>query len=510
MAQLGSGNSSSYPVTIDTRQTFVNAPTSAPDSNTRIDSELVNDTLAAIINLETTLGANVQGDFGSVAARLQQFAPGGGSTPALFPFISRTSVIIPGTTHRLGSATLLVQVYDNQIPANAIVPEEVKIDRYTYDVTVTFATPTSGTVTLAVLTPQYTLAFTAATAVTILGTEHQMDTAALLVKLFDAGDPVWNLMIPADVTIDPVTFDVTVTFALPTSGSLILSGAGPRSVVTFTNQTALLITGTTHGLASKALLFQVYDNGNPVRLIEPMGLTVDPGTFDVTVTFAVPQSGALLLVRVSDISGKDFDLRDTGVTDSTATRVYSSAGLLNLQMGSGDATVFRNRLGQVLMTLAHAGNLGIGTHAPAHQLHLSTDDAAKLATSVWTITSDPRLKEVLGPFVDGLAALLQFEPVRFKYNGKGGIPRDNKEHVGILADAVQQIAPYMVSTRRGQIDVGGEMTAILEYNGHAMTFILINAIKELAAANTDLTARVVALETARATQHGGAPDAPPT
>lgn len=70
MAQLGSGNGTSYPGAIDTAQTFQNGTPLAPDSNTRIDAELVNDITAAILAIQTILGANPHGAFASLVARL--------------------------------------------------------------------------------------------------------------------------------------------------------------------------------------------------------------------------------------------------------------------------------------------------------------------------------------------------------------------------------------------------------------------------------------------------------
>lgn len=63
-------------------------------------------------------------------------------------FTGATSVSVPGTTHKLGTASLIVQVYDNQSPAWLVEPDDVLINPATYDVLVKFATPQSGTVIL--------------------------------------------------------------------------------------------------------------------------------------------------------------------------------------------------------------------------------------------------------------------------------------------------------------------------------------------------------------------------
>ena len=189
MAQLGSGNGSGYPSAIDSRQTFRNSAAPAPDSDTRLDAEVVNDSLAAHIAVQTTLGANPQGTFGSVAARLNQFLPGGGIAPNSVPFTNATTLTIPGTIHRLGTSTILFQIYDAAIPAAALAPDAftVLVNPATYDVTITFQAAQSGSVVLSAAPPLYTTTFTTATTLNIPGTTHLLGTTALFFVLFSFG-----------------------------------------------------------------------------------------------------------------------------------------------------------------------------------------------------------------------------------------------------------------------------------------------------------------------------------
>jgi hypothetical protein len=64
------------------------------------------------------------------------------------PFTSATTVTVPGSTHQLGTAKLFVEVYDTEAPAVLVEPNEVQINPTTYDVTVSFAAPQSGTLVL--------------------------------------------------------------------------------------------------------------------------------------------------------------------------------------------------------------------------------------------------------------------------------------------------------------------------------------------------------------------------
>lgn len=482
MSQLGSGNASSYPDAIDTRQVFLNGPMMAPDSASRLDSEVLNDLLHAVIQVETTLGARPQGDFASVAARLQQVFPGGGGSSLGFGFAATTSVTIPGTVHNLGTANPLLEIYDNQSPRRSIEPNTVVSDSSTYDLVVTFITPQSGIICLANPVPQYSTTFTAVTSVSIPGTSHSLGTALLFASVYLLAGGEEILTGSAAVTIHPGTYDVVVTFSTPQSGRITLSAAGPRYSTTFTSQTSVTVLGATHGLGIAALLYQLYDAATPRRMIEPNSLTVDQSTYDVVVTFNVPQSGTLLLVAAGAISGQDFQLRDQGITNVNATRVYSANGALQLQMGSGNILNVQNATGGVVESIDNLGNLAI------------TGNASKPGGGSWLSVSDERLKTAIRPFTDGLASLLALEPVWFKYNGKGGIRADGQDHVSLLAQAAQQVAPYLVGTEFRVLDHGDPATELLTLDTSPLVYLLLNAVKTLYQTHLAQEARLARLE----------------
>jgi len=63
----------------------------------------------------------------------------------------------------------------------------------------------------------------------------------------------------------------------------------------------------------------------------------------------------------------------------------------------------------------------------------------------WDIPSDARYKKEVHSFDEGLNLLKQINPVRFKYSKELGIPgSDKKEGIGVLAQDMQKIAPYTV------------------------------------------------------------------
>jgi len=482
MSLLGSGSGSGYPNEIDTRQTFVNSPLASPDSSSRIDAEFVNDSLHTLVQLETTLGARPQGNFASVAARLQQFVPGGGESPLTFGFAATTTVTIPGTLHNLGTASPLIDIYDNLSPRNSIEPNTISINTASYDIVVTFTTPQSGVICLANPVPQYSTTFTNTTSVSILGTSHGLDTSLLFASVYVVSGAQQIHSSSASVTIHTGTYDVLITFDTPQSGAVTLSAAGPRYSTAFTEQTSVTVFGATHGLGTGALLYQVYDNGAPRAFIEPNTLSIDQNTFDVVMTFQTPQSGTLLLVGATAISGQEFEIRDHGVTDVSAVRVYSELGTLHLQMGVGNQAVVESTTGSIVQTTDNTGNLVIA------------GEAYKSVGGPWLAPSDARLKTNVHPFTDGLDLLLHLEPVWFTFNGQGGIAPDGKEHVSLLAKAVQTLAPYLVGSRPGVLEPGGPATDLLTLDTGPLLYVLINTLKTLYATQQTQEARLARLE----------------
>ena len=59
-------------------------------------------------------------------------------------FTSQTSVSIPGSAHGLNTANVVVECYDNSVPAHRVETGSVTVDPATFDVGVTFTTPQSG------------------------------------------------------------------------------------------------------------------------------------------------------------------------------------------------------------------------------------------------------------------------------------------------------------------------------------------------------------------------------
>lgn len=116
------------------------------------------------------------------------------------------------------------------------------------------------------------------------------------------------------------------------------------------------------------------------------------------------------------------------------------------------------------------GDVGIGTTGPTAKL--SVNGSANNATGVWGVFSDERVKTIIGEFTDGLNVIKNMRPVKFNYNEKAPYKTSN-EQVGIVAQELEKIAPYMVNKKAYD-----SFTDLREVNNQAYVFLLINAVKE--------------------------------
>lgn len=140
------------------------------------------------------------------------------------------------------------------------------------------------------------------------------------------------------------------------------------------------------------------------------------------------------------------------------------------------------------LTIRSNGRVGIGTTAPDQLLSVN-GNASKTGGTTWAVFSDKRLKQDIRPFSDGLKQVLQIKPVFFKYNGKGGLKPSDKDEIGVIAQEIQQIAPYTVTETGRKVDGSGKGLLQLD-RANAITYMLVNAVKEQQAELRDLKKRL--------------------
>lgn len=203
-------------------------------------------------------------------------------------------------------------------------------------------------------------------------------------------------------------------------------------------------------------------------------------------------------VATGDISaaiGQGLDTRSYNCfvigryNDSIATSTRNTWVTTDPLFIIGNGTAFNARANAV--TVLKNGRVGIGTTAPGFTLEVN-GTAAKTGGGSWSVASDARLKKDIQPFPDGLKQLLQFHPVTFRYNGLNGFSSE-KEYVGVIAQEVQKIAPYMVSEVKATGGTHG-LDAYLNVDPSAFTFLLVNAVQQQQSLIEDLQKKIDDLE----------------
>ena len=270
----------------------------------------------------------------------------------------------------------------------------------------------------------------------------------------------------------------TPTITTSATAPLVIGGTGTTSTLALRSTSGVGTTGAD-------IIFQTGNNGatEPMRILNGgnVGIANSSPAYTLDVTGTKRCTGRSL-ASYGVFSGT------LSAYDASAGAVYvgfASGGYIrSVSNNSGTASSLGFQIdnaGTNRIFIDTAGNVGVGLTTISYQFQVGTDSAAKPSTNTWTIASDARLKTVKGEYTKGLTEICQIRPVRYEYNGKGGFDADGKEQISILAQELMQVFPECVGTFRGKLTEKDPETDLYNYNGHAITFAIINAIKELKA-----------------------------
>lgn len=150
-------------------------------------------------------------------------------------------------------------------------------------------------------------------------------------------------------------------------------------------------------------------------------------------------------------------------------RTNEAGGYVQLDVGGYGHSYDHIILGEA--SGGNVNNVGIGTNSPTARLEVNSSVVKKVGGGSWTASSDRRLKKDISDYNEGLNEVLAIHPVNFRYNKLSGYDT-KKEHIGVIAQEIEEVAPHMVSTYEKE----GE--EYLQVDNSAMTYMLINAVKE--------------------------------
>lgn len=179
-----------------------------------------------------------------------------------------------------------------------------------------------------------------------------------------------------------------------------------------------------------------------------------------------------------------------GVGNANYTLRASPNGVTHINASAGQVISFRQNGTTVRMAVSAAGNVIVGgetelagaqANAPLQVsggVHITADlqvvgTAAKTGGGAFLSLSDARVKKDVRDLEEGLAQLRQVRPVRFRFNGVAGTP-DGMDCVGVIAQEIETVLPETVHRVKGALE------DLRMFDASALTFMLINAVKELA------------------------------
>jgi len=197
-------------------------------------------------------------------------------------------------------------------------------------------------------------------------------------------------------------------------------------------------------------------------------------------------------------AGLHLTQKDTDISDGIRyTSSHENGQDWYVYMDHFDNLTIRDDFSDV-MTFQNATNfVGINTGVPTANLSVS-GTANKTGGGSWTVFSDLRIKKDVSEYTDGLDALMKIKPVKFKYIEEFAMKQNpEKEFVGIIAQEMQNIAPYMVESFKynpeEETTGGGEDASVnkvernsrltpgqelLSYDPSALIYMLVNSVQE--------------------------------
>jgi hypothetical protein len=171
-------------------------------------------------------------------------------------------------------------------------------------------------------------------------------------------------------------------------------------------------------------------------------------------------------------------------TNSNYALRQSPTGAVQLNVPSAQIMSLRQNDNTVLAIAANGkviiGGLETNLTGSSNQ-SLQVDGGAFKSgvDNLWSIGSDARLKEDIRDLESGLAELRRVRPVRFRFNGRGG-QKAGQPGIGVLGQEIEQIFPETVEKVPATGIGTDEIDDMRIFNGSALTYVLINAVKQLA------------------------------
>jgi hypothetical protein len=196
--------------------------------------------------------------------------------------------------------------------------------------------------------------------------------------------------------------------------------------------------------------------------------TASPGnTLDVVGTLRA--SGAATFGSTVGLNSVAGSTRLWLQGDESLNRIFTTGGIPISIEASGTNSVQLKTNSSTRVLVDGSGNVGIATISPTDTLSVN-GTASKPGGGSWAVFSDERLKNITGRYTSGLNAVMQLQPIRYRYRQNNPLHLDPKQdYVGFGAQTLSQVVPEAVSQNAN---------GYLEVNNDPIMWTMLNAIKE--------------------------------
>ena len=254
------------------------------------------------------------------------------------------------------------------------------------------------------------------------------------------------------LVIDNTDADQLSTIALQTQGGVGLAylGLGGSSYSPFGGNNALNfwnqspngpISFGTHNGTSTAERMRIDNDGN-----------VGIGTTSPQEKLEVDGNLRIASTSINGSPYQDFYSKEGAVGAwNNAARITASAETIN-GWGLTFSTKTQDSALSEKMRVTNGGNVGIGTTSPSYKLHVNGQVAG---VGAYVNASDVRLKKNVNPIKNGLEKVMKLRPVTFNWrqNEFREVNFDDRNHVGFIAQEVEEVVPQVVSTANDEMNI---------------------------------------------------------
>ncbi len=191
--------------------------------------------------------------------------------------------------------------------------------------------------------------------------------------------------------------------------------------------------------------------------------------------------------------------QNVDVTNAYALRQRAN-GEVRINAPAGRQIRFQQNDNDVRMAITTGGNVVVGNNndipgSGGAVFQVSGSAFKDDGSSAWDTTSDLRVKSDIRDLEMGLQEIKRIRPIRFRYTGACGTPQ-GLESIGVIGQEIENVIPESVKKIHIGQDRNNEIDDLRVYNSSALTYVLVNSIKELAAMVEQQAREIAALKQA--------------